>query len=456
MQDLVDAAQARGVGRNITQSSIHSRRAASLFMVSRGIVGLVGRDEEADPSEYKPARPWQGRNVARPGHGLGFDNRGRLVADLRVRRSVHEQGLSLPWPMSLAQHDPATTIEVDGETMPLQLLPNGDLKIDRLRPGETIRARFSRVAGHGRLTLERRANDRFQSVEESSGGTLFPVGLPALGDRPGWVERLEELHADSVFPTIEAILGLLPRQLSDGRRLRALHALAAIGGIRRTSDHDWMLVRMPPLPDELADAFNTAARDPNAYDVLPPESRAPFAWLVRAGWLSTNVGWTAVRPNDLSKGYDIDDFSAAPQAGQDAVTLRLAEAIFAVLDWLEHPSHEDPLDVTAQFVRRCLLSIGYTELAAVTVDRESDRATAHIRGKGGGVVGRWVLLPVGSRPGADVVSAAREAAPVSWAVCSGTRIVGRLGDDEVDLVLSTPEDAERLKEALAPISRTPD
>lgn len=72
MQDLCDQASVYGIGRNQTGMLIHSHRAACLFMLTRGIVGLVGRDEDANPSDYEAANPWSDRKKVRPGHEIGL------------------------------------------------------------------------------------------------------------------------------------------------------------------------------------------------------------------------------------------------------------------------------------------------------------------------------------------------------------------------------------------------
>ena len=64
MMDLCDQAAAFGLSRNQVGVFIHSGRAASLFMLDRGIVGLIGRDENANDRQPRLStdRNWPRQN----------------------------------------------------------------------------------------------------------------------------------------------------------------------------------------------------------------------------------------------------------------------------------------------------------------------------------------------------------------------------------------------------------
>ena len=72
--DLCDSASRFGISRNSVGVLIHGGRAACIFMLDRGIVGLVGRDEGADTSQYEAAHGMGTR--VHVGEEIGFDGEG--------------------------------------------------------------------------------------------------------------------------------------------------------------------------------------------------------------------------------------------------------------------------------------------------------------------------------------------------------------------------------------------
>jgi hypothetical protein len=124
MIDLCDRAAHYGISRNQAGTFIHSGRAACLFLLTRGIVGLVGRDEGANPADYTAARPTSRRRV-RVGEEIGFDQAGQIAADVEVRRSNREQGFGLPWPFSILHFSDRPQLDVDGQRQPLSMKRGG-------------------------------------------------------------------------------------------------------------------------------------------------------------------------------------------------------------------------------------------------------------------------------------------------------------------------------------------
>ena len=101
MQDLCDKAGAFGLRETRTGTLIHSRRAACLFMLSRGSSAWWDGTRTRILLNTKP----RARSAREYDQGTRLVGRieGSLGADIQVRRSIHEQGLGLPWPFSLAR-----------------------------------------------------------------------------------------------------------------------------------------------------------------------------------------------------------------------------------------------------------------------------------------------------------------------------------------------------------------
>ena len=369
MQDLCDRASAFGLGRNQTGSLIHSRRAACLFMLSRGIVGLVGRDEGANADEYDAAKPARVRNTIRPGHEIGCDEDGALVADIQVRRSIREQGLGLPWPFSLALLDAGSQLVLDGERVAIGRKPNGDLDIPQLTPGATVRIALSRGRRGCILSINTKRRSRFDPIHLKRPGAPFSLQIPQRQGRPGWVAEFERQHDGEPFTSLDELFSALPEALTERRRVNALHGFIALGIVNRTS-RGWKVVEGQTLPASIAAAFKFVGHDRRAYPALLGDDRAAVAWLVRAAWLTPNLGWSSVRHNDLSRDIELDpllsDAGAPRSVGiREAALMRVVEAAEQAADWLVHPGEHDPLDQTAFFARRYLTALGYTGYRAV-------------------------------------------------------------------------------------------
>ena len=233
MQDLCDKAGAFGLSRNQTYTLVHSRRAACLFMLSRGVVGLVGRDEAADPAEYETAS--HERKRVRPGHEIGWEEDGSLAADIQVRRSIREQGLGLPWPFSLALFSGTYHLFIDGVRVVLARKPNGDLDLPQLVPGEIVRIALRLRPRGPILAINTKLRSQLNAIRVTGHGSFFPEGLPARQGRPGWMAEFEKRHDGKLFKSLEAVSLALPAALSERRRLYALHALLPLGIVRHTS-----------------------------------------------------------------------------------------------------------------------------------------------------------------------------------------------------------------------------
>jgi hypothetical protein len=397
MIDLCDRAAHYGMSRNQVGVFIHSGRAASLFMLTRGIVGLIGRDEGANPADYRAAGPSVTRRV-RVGEEIGFDEAGRIAADVEIRRSIREQGFGLPWPFSVLHFSDRPQLEVDGERQAMSVRANGDLDLPQLHPGSQVRLRLTVTTKGHLLSVETAAGDSIAPVKDAGSGSRVPAGLPSADDRPGWVDVVLD-RTGTRFGDLGDVLGRLPSSLASRRRLRTLYALVALGLVQPTRS-GWVTRQQRKLPDELADAFAVVRNDPLAYAALPPEQQAAVGWLVRATWLVPNIGWTRVRANDLADaGAEDDDYgdaTPAPTSPRETALMRIVEAAHQASDLRRHPGGVDSLEATRTVVRRYLTALGYTAYNAVReVDGVGPNALSVHRSTGEAASALWLLLPLG-------------------------------------------------------------
>lgn len=401
MQDLCDQAAEQGISRNQVTMLIHSRRAACLLILARGIVGLVGRDEAADPESYAPARPSAQANRVRPGNGIWLDDDGALVADMMVRRSVREQGFGLPWPFSLVLLDERACLLVDGEPRPICALPNGSLEADFLQPGFRVRVRLrprSRTSG---TVLEVSTGPLGPSKDPVTGGgagTPYATGLPPENDRPQWVSQFLAKSESGTFTDLTEVARRLPSAFSQRRRIYAAHGLAALGVVVLRRRRGWIAVPSRRLPSILGKVFREVGSDPYAYHGMGRAKKAAARWLVRAGWMTPSLGWTSLVPNELGPAPDREPAadSIFLSAG-DLAVLRLVEAAGVAEDHREHPGGTDPLKVTKDASRRFLTALGFTAFEALSeTGPSSDGILLKYRDSLGVAVGVWKLRPVGS------------------------------------------------------------
>lgn len=467
MQDLCDKAVASGMSRNQVGMLIHSRRAACLFMLKRGIVGLVGRDEEQDPESFTAVNPAQGRAFLRPGKGIDADDEGALQADLKIRRSLHEQGLGLPWPFSLVMLDPNARLMVDGEVLPIRVRNNGALDIDELEPNSLVRLRLRRRPRAEGCSLEIRSYDKWPAADrleegEVPKGTRYPVGMPPAENMPGWVGKFVEDHATTVFSSPLEVLGSLPSALSGRRRLYSFHGLVALGLVQRRS-HGWVSVPKMSVPPPLVDVFTRSVADPTVYQLLTDKERVAAKWLVRAGWLTPNLGWSVVRVNDLSVEEDLEsddgqDDSHRPTP-RDAALMRVLETAHQAEDHILHPVGNDPLYETLEFARRYLTALGFTRYGAIKeVNRENDYSQLEFNaGLDPPPSGIWLLRPLGAKIRSDDVQMAQglaqERGAASWAACNGIALRGNLRSGPVDFRFQNLSQEESLFDSLLTLSR---
>ena len=160
MINLCDRGAQFGMSRNQIGVLIHSGRAASLYLLDRGIVGLAGRDEGADARHYEASRPGAMARVS-IGNGIGFDRDGFIAADLDVRRSIREQGLGLPWPLSIIYFSDHADLHLDGKPRRLIVRANGHLDLPRIATG---------VAGAARLGGDYKGPPPPDRAQGSEGG----------------------------------------------------------------------------------------------------------------------------------------------------------------------------------------------------------------------------------------------------------------------------------------------
>jgi len=463
MQDLCDKAAAFGLSRNQTGTLIHGRRAACLFMLSRGIVGLVGRDEGANPTEYEITGPE--RKMVRPGHEIGWEDDGSLAADIQVRRSIREQGLALPWPFSLALFSGTSRLLVDGDRVALLRKPNGDLDLPQLVPGDVVRIAFRLRLCGAILSVNTKLRSQLNFIRLTGVGSSFPVGLPPRQGRPGWVAEFEERHNGKLFIDLDAISSTLPAALSARRRLYALHALVPLGIVRHTS-MGWRVTEGQSLPSALSAAFELAANDPGVYPTLVGYDRAAVAWLVRAAWLTPNIGWSVVRYNDLSRDVELDpllpDTGAPGSIGiREAALMRIVETAGQAADRLEHPGNHDLLDETGVLVRRYLTALGYTAYHSVRdlARGKSWVSISYASSSDGDPNGVWILKPVGARIlESDLALAKYEAKKIgspTWAVTNAMRLKGAQIGREFDIDLRSVARVERSFNLLVQLAADP-
>jgi hypothetical protein len=367
-------------------------------MLTRGIVGLVGRDEGADPSAYKAATPGAKARV-RVGEEIGFDSAGKLAVDIEVRRSIREQGFGLPWPVSVFYFSDDPKLEVDGQPHAIKLRANGDLDLPQLVAGERVRLRLDTRRGGHLLSVETAASDRISPVQETAIGAAIRAGLPDRDDRPGWVDLVLQ-GAGTDQPRLEDVLRLLPRALPPRRRLAALYAFVALG-LLQPSRGKWAPHPERALPGELALAFAALREDPLAYPVLPNEHQRAVVWLVRASWLVPNLGWSRVRPNDLADTGAEDDAEAdttpAVTRPRETALMRIVEAAHHAADLHRNPAGTDTVDATGEVARRYLTALGYTAFNGI---READGLGPDVlsihRTTDGPTAALWILLPLGA------------------------------------------------------------
>ena len=422
MIDLCDRAAEFGMSRNQVGVLIHGGRAACLFMLDRGIVGLVGRDESADPSQYEAPRVVAKR--VRAGDGIGLDGAGRIAADIEVRRSVREQGIGLPWPFSIIYLSDRPVLQVDGIPRPLVVRGNGDLDVPELDPGSRVRLRLAVTRDGHQLSIERSAADGIEEVGDHGNGSHVPVGLPPSGERPGWINFvLQGLGTKAGTP--DDVLRLMPRAMSSNQRTRAFYGLVALGLLELRSP-GWTQRGDRALPHELADAIASVTEDPSRYPVLPRTEQVAIGWLVRATWLMPSPGWSRVRPNDLGDpGGEEDDPSdpaIAATSPRETALMRIVEAAHHANDVRRHPGADDGVGATLTVVRRYLTALGYTAYSAVrevhidgvhavSVHPASDATASAI----------WLLVPLGAGVAvADVEQAVRIARTVGAAAAVAT------------------------------------
>jgi hypothetical protein len=444
MQDLCDEAALAGMSRNQVGQLIHSSRAACCLMVRRGIVGLVGRDEDADPSAYTPAHGSRD-SAPRPGFRMGFDALGRIRADVVVARSVREQGLAVPFPLSLALFD-AEAMVVTGSSgpRPMQVLPNGSLSAPGLDPQAHIQLAFEPRSP--RTLLVGADQVAYEAFADEGTGRSYPNPLPPVEGRPGWVHRfLTDAQGEADTP-LSRFVERLPADFRPGLRLRALYALVALGALER-ADGGWVTHSSFRLPPALGSAFRQSREDPRTYDSLPPESRAPFVWLVSAGWLTASHGWSTVRPTGTVEiEHELDPASDKVLDGERSeLEARLGQAIYEVLDHVRHRGTADPLDVTVRFVRRCLVSLGHTGPGAIRETRTAGESALEIVTPEG--AGLLIAKPLDSEIGTNDIEYLRQRAEGPWLVTNGTRLCGAMEDAAFEIDLKSESDAPRVLKA---------
>ena len=451
MQDLCDRAQEVGISRNLVGSQIHSRRAACLFMLRRGVVGLVGRDEDADPTQYTPVVAGAAA-VARPGKGMGVDLDGALVADVIVRRSVHEQGFALPWPFSLAVLDPErTTLTVAGEHLPIETRSNGELRLDLFPPGTTLRLELHSRGGAHSLSIDMAPPDTIEPIVAEGAGIPYTGPKTTTEDMPVWLEQLLDQAADITFDRLEHVTAHLPSALSAKRRLAAVHALLALGALEQRAKR-WRLVPGVALPRVLTDTLKDFRADPESYQGLDEHQRAAAVWMVRAGWLTPDIGWTYLREvcaGDVTtdEGDDADFMAPRPGASTE---LQIAEAIELALDVRRHHDSTLALDQAVGFIRRCLVALGHTGLGAIRVTRYEDHAAIEADELG------CLILPVGRTiRDVDRDRAKRLPEPARF-VTNGVRIERLAPGEAVTLEIRSPMEARQLDRLLRGQETRPD
>jgi hypothetical protein len=413
MIDLCDHAAQFGISRNQVGVFIHSGRAASLFMLDRGIVGLVGRDEGADPSEYEAARPGATPRV-RVGEEIGFDREGPIAADVEVRRSIREQGFGLPWPFSVIYFSDRPELLVDGEPVTIILRGNGDLELPQLEPGSRVRLRLAVTKNGHRLSIESTGAGTIAPVRDIWNGAHVPVGLPLSDDRPGWIDFVLTKAGPKVG-VLDEVVGLMPRTMASKRRLRALYAFVALG-LLQPGKSGWTCRRDRQLPAEVVTAFAAVTDDPSCYAVLTREEQAAIGWLVWATWVVPNLGWSRVRPNDLADAGAEDEaalaVTPAATSPRETALMRIVEAAHQADDLRRHPGATDGIEATSKVVRRYLTALGYTAYNAIRElnGAAGDRTLSVHPASDAGASAIWMLRPIGAGISKSDISRARKLA----------------------------------------------
>jgi hypothetical protein len=410
MIDLCDSASRFGITRNSVGVLIHGGRAACIFMLDRGIVGLVGRDEGADTSQYEAAHGTGTR--VQVGEEIGFDGEGHIAADVDIRRSIKEQGFSPPWPFSIIYFADHPELQVDGHHREMIVRNNGALDLPELEPGSRTRLRLAVTPRGHLLSIERVATDPVTAVRDLWDGSPVPIGLLSAGDQPGWIDFI----LAAVGPKVKSpgdFLRSMPRAMASKRRLRALFGLAALGFLQ-PCESGWICSREGRLPAELARAFATARDDASRYPVLPRQMQAATAWLVRATWLVPSLGWSSVRPNDLADiGVDDGQADIAPVATspRETALMRIVEAAHHAHDLGRHPGADAAIELTRTVVRRYLTALGFTSYNALRpLDRSPESPAIAVHRADGTPAAIWMLLPLGGGISDDDVLRARQVA----------------------------------------------
>lgn len=429
MQALVEAAAERGVGRNQVQVLIHSRRATCLFILKRGIVGLVGRDEDADASEFTATSPWAFRRNVRPGRGIGIDAAGALETHLVARRSLHEQGFGLPWPFSLAVLDlERTELVVNGRQRRVRRVgETGDLRIDDVDPGASVYVTMRAGPQKRRLTIDTSALRPVREILADGAGTSSLARRGGSTDVPIW---LQAVHGCSGTSPAD-LLALLPDVLDARRRQYAIHGLVALGVVV-VRDTQWTIDASRPIPRAILEVFRRLRVAPHDYHHLDDDERTIAAWLVRASWLNAQRGWGVVHEAGVEPP-EAHENAVAQHDEEDTLHARLAEAIELLLDGVA--DGPDEREVHERFARRCLQALGWTWLGAIRPSGTGDLLGV----RGDEVVVRWSMLA-----GSDVKS------PVQVS-SSGTTVTVASEGSVRRLQLSEPGNAGALRDLLQPV-----
>ena len=206
-------------------------------------------------------------------------------------------------------------------------------------------------------------------------------------------------------------------------------------GIIRHTLLGWRVTEGQSLPSSLNKVFELAASDPGVYPTLVGDDRAAMAWLVRASWLTSNLGWSVVRHNDLSRDIELD--SLLPDAGsprsigiREAALMRIVETAEQAADRLEHPGDHDLLDESRILARRYLTALGYTAYRSVRdlARGKSWVSITYASSADGRPIGVWILKPLGAPIlKADIALAEGDAKKIdspTWAVMNGLRLRG--------------------------------
>jgi hypothetical protein len=165
--------------------------------------------------------------------------------------------------------------------------------------------------------------------------------------------------------------------------------------------------------------------------------------MVRAGWLTPNLGWDTIREvgTPRAREPETEEAEVAPARPAASAELQIAEAIELVLDSRRERDSVIALDRTVAFVRRCLVALGHTALGAVQISLEGDRATLTFDGAS------CLALPVG-RTLHDADREHLRSLRGRRFLTNGVRIERLDGDEETAINLHSPTDAERLQRLL--------